>query len=101
MDLALNAAVSPDTATFNLDLTEVNSATLGSGTFTTLTFDAGVTDPVLTAASGALTLTTGDLGVATNAKLNLEGSAGDTYFLYNGTSVQLYVNNVLVREWSN
>ena len=101
IDLALNAAVSPDTATFNLDLTEVNSATLGSGTFTTLTFDAGVTDPVLTAASGALTLTTGDLGVATNAKLNLEGSAGDTYFLYNGTSVQLYVNNVLVREWSN
>lgn len=43
--------------TLTLDLTEINSATFGSGTFTTLTFDAGVTDPVLTFGSGTLALT--------------------------------------------
>ncbi len=40
-----------------------NTLTLGTGTFTTLTFDAGATDPVITAASGLLTVTTGDLRV--------------------------------------
>lgn len=42
------------TYTPTLDLTEINSATLGSGTFTTLTFNAGVTDPVLTFGSGTI-----------------------------------------------
>ena len=41
------------TYTPTLDLTEVNSTTFGSGTFTTLTFDAGATDPVFTMASPA------------------------------------------------
>lgn len=40
-----------------------NTLTLGTGTFTTLTFDAGASDPVITAASGSLTVTTGDLRV--------------------------------------
>lgn len=40
-----------------------NTLTLGTGTFTTLTFDAGASDPVITAASGILTVTTGDLRV--------------------------------------
>ncbi len=49
-----------------------NTLTLGTGTFTTLTFDAGASDPVITAASGILTVTTGELritsaNVGTNA----------------------------------
>lgn len=49
-----------------------NTLTLGTGTFTTLTFDAGATDPVITAASGILTVSTGELritsaNVGTNA----------------------------------
>lgn len=40
-----------------LDLTEINSATFGSGTFTTLTFDAGATDPVWTYGSNTVALT--------------------------------------------
>ena len=43
--------------TLTLDLTEINSATFGSGTFTTLTFNAGITDPVLTFGSNSLALT--------------------------------------------
>ena len=42
-----------------LDLTEIASLTWGSGTFTTMTFDAGVTDPVITASSGDLAVSTG------------------------------------------
>jgi hypothetical protein len=42
-----------------------NAITLGTGTFTTLTFDAGASDPVLTAASGTLTMSTGDLRATT------------------------------------
>ena len=40
-----------------------NTLTLGTGTFTTLTFDAGATDPVITASSGALNVSTGTLSV--------------------------------------
>lgn len=57
------AASATDTVTFTLDLTELNTITVGSGTFTTLTFDAGATDPVLTASSGNLSLTTGTFTV--------------------------------------
>ncbi len=42
-----------------------NTLTLGTGTFTTLTFDAGASDPVITAASGSLTVSTGDFRVTT------------------------------------
>lgn len=57
VDITFNAAVSPDTASFIADLTELNTATFGSGTFTTLTFDAGVTDPILTFGSNSLAIT--------------------------------------------
>ncbi len=42
------------TYTPTLDLTEQNTQTFGSGTFTTATFDAGAVDPVLTFGSGTL-----------------------------------------------
>src|SRR3990167_4872387 len=45
--------------TLTLDLTEIASLTWGSGTFTAMTFDAGVTDPVITASSGDLAVSTG------------------------------------------
>ncbi len=60
------------TYTPTLDLTEINSATFGSGTFTTLTFDAGVTDPVLTFGSGTLAIT----GTLTTTGLIQTGQAG-------------------------
>ena len=50
------AAAEGATYTPTLDLTEINSTTIGSGTFTTLTFDAGVTDPVITTSSGDLAI---------------------------------------------
>src|SRR3990167_9245554 len=43
--------------TLTLDLTEINSLTWGSGTFTTMTFDAGVTDPVFTFGSNSIAIT--------------------------------------------
>jgi hypothetical protein len=58
------------TYTPTLDLTEINSATFGNGgSFTTLTFDAGASDPVWTYSSGVATLSTGELR-ATNAGTN-------------------------------
>jgi len=50
------AAAEGATYTPTLDLTEISSLTWGAGAFTTMTFDAGVTDPVLTAASGTMSL---------------------------------------------
>ena len=46
------------------------SAVLGAGAFTTLTFDAGATDPVITASSGALNVSTGTLSVGGNLVAN-------------------------------
>lgn len=62
--------------TFTLDLTEISTAVLGAGSFTTLTFDAGAVDPVLTASTGVLALTTGELRVGANRVLDVsdEGS---------------------------
>lgn len=55
----IDGTASAEGATYTptLDLTEINSATFGNGTFTTLTFDAGVSDPVLTFGSGTLGIT--------------------------------------------
>ena len=41
------------------DPTEFSTITLGAGAFTTMTFDAGATDPVITAASATLTIAPG------------------------------------------
>jgi hypothetical protein len=51
------AAAEGATYTPTLDLTEINSTTFGSGTFTALTFDAGATDPTFTMASNSVTVT--------------------------------------------
>ena len=55
VDITFNTGVSPDTASFLTDFTEISSLTWGAGAFTTMTFDAGVTDPTVTAGSGTLT----------------------------------------------
>ena len=68
-----------DTLNFAVDLTEVSTLTLGAGAFTTLTFDAGATDPVLTAASNSLNLSTGRLGLGQStpvAQLDILVNAG-------------------------
>ena len=56
IDITFDAGVSPDTATFSFDATEISSLTWGAGAFTTMTFNAGAIDPILTAASDTLTL---------------------------------------------
>ena len=50
--------------------------------------------------TGAITLTEA-MSVASDKKLNLEGSGGDTYFIYNSSAskVELYVNNTKKAEW--
>ena len=80
----IDGTASAEGATYTptLDLTEINSATFGSGTFTTLTFDAGATDPVLTMASNVFAITTGNVGIGTTlptSKLQVSGAlAADT-----------------------
>lgn len=51
--------------------------------------------------SGSITTTASNVSVATNGKFNLEGSAGDTYFTFDGTNVYLYVNGVLSQQWGS
>lgn len=78
IDITLNTAVSPDTATwgvdlteltcgvgllcssataFSVDTTEIGATTWGSGSGFAWTFNAGATDPVLTFGSGTLAIT--------------------------------------------
>lgn len=40
-----------------------------------------------------------NISVAAGSKLNIEGSAGDTYLIYSGGTLKLYVDNVLQCEW--
>jgi len=70
----------------------------GDGTLegsSSLTYD-GTTFAV----TGAITLTEA-MSVASGKKLNLEGSAGDTYFIYNSSTskVELFVNGVKKADW--
>lgn len=60
------------TYTPTLDLTEISSLTWGAGSFTTMTFDAGAVDPVITASSGVLNISTGALQVGGSAVLTTE-----------------------------
>ena len=54
------------TVDLSFDATEISSLTWGAGAFTTMTFNAGATDPVVTAASGSLSVSTGNFIVDTN-----------------------------------
>lgn len=55
-NLTGGSGIDNNAGTLDLDLTEINSATLGSGTFTTLTYNAGAVDPVETFGSGTYQL---------------------------------------------
>ena len=35
------------------------------------------------------------LGVASGQKINLEGNAGDSYFIFQNNRIEVFVNNVL------
>lgn len=58
-------ATSPTLTTPVISSIASNTMTLGTGTFTTLTIDAGASDPVWTYGSGTATLSTGDLRATT------------------------------------
>lgn len=70
-----------DTITINLDSTEIGTTTFGSGSGIVWTFDVGATDPTLTFASDAITLTaattlfSGDLDLADDNWIGLGSSA--------------------------
>lgn len=70
------------TYTPSLDLTEINSGTWGSGTFTTFTFNAGAVDPVLTFGSGLLgisAVTVFTLDDEMELRFNEEDANGSNY----------------------
>lgn len=54
---------------------------------------------VFTVDSDGNTIVAGDLSVASGSKINIEGSAGDSYFIYNGGKVELWVDGVKEAEW--
>ena len=74
---------------------DTNEITLRAGAADTL-----VVNSTTATVTGALTLTEA-MSVASDKKLNLEGSGGDTYFIYNsGTSkVELFVNGAKKADW--
>jgi hypothetical protein len=83
--------------TITLDLTELSTATFGAGTFTTLTFDAGATDPVLTAGSATLSITNAAVSFDTaprptandGAALGVTGTRWADLFLADGSVIDL------------
>lgn len=85
------AAAEGATYTPTLDLTEIASLTWGAGTFTTMTFDAGAVDPVLTAASDNLNLTTGNFTVGATTGLGalaVDGGSDEIQLLIQGNGTQ-------------
>lgn len=69
--LDCTGTASTDTIDCLLDLTEINSTTFGSGTFTTMTFNAGATDPVFTFGSNIFSVSTGNVGIGTTVPTDL------------------------------
>ena len=95
------AAAEGATYTPTLDLTEINSATLGSGTFTTLIFDAGATDPTITMGSNSVAITNaatfsnaGDFQISgTGPDITWAVTAGDTFGLHAETQLSYFKND--------
>lgn len=81
------------TYTPTLDLTEINSAVFGSGTFTTLGFNAGAVDPVFTFASGSFTLGFGasPLFTATLTEITFSDANGPLIVNDDPTMVPVFV----------
>jgi microcystin-dependent protein len=82
----IDGTASAEGATYtpSLDLTECNTLVAGSGTFTTLTFNAGAVDPVFTFGSGTLVisaLTSLTLDDQSSIKLSEEDAAGSSSFI--------------------
>lgn len=93
-------ASATDTLTLNLDTTEIGTATFGSGSGITWTFDAGATDPTIAFSSGSISIgggqvtinttngditTTGDFAVnggdiTSSGDLTITPSGGDLFF---------------------
>ncbi len=63
--------------TITFDATEISSLTWGTGSFTTMTFNAGASDPVLTASSGVLNLSTGALQEGGNQVIDVANILND------------------------
>lgn len=82
-----------------LTLTRVPYATTNGR----LTDSANLTFDGTTLTTGGFTTTgdvsAGNVNVSAGGKLNIEGSAGDTYFKYNLTVLELWVDGALVAEW--
>ena len=79
----IDGTASGEGATYTpvLDLTEISSLTWGAGSFTTMTFNAGVTDPILRAATTLLSLEAADFLIDNGNELRLgePDGAGSNY----------------------
>jgi hypothetical protein len=106
-ELTLGDGIDTTATGISLDFTEINSTTFGSGTFTTLTFDAGATDPVWTYGSGTAGLTSSSLTVGNTVGLATFDDTGDSpNFQVLGTTANTsalggvrFTNNDLPSRW--
>jgi hypothetical protein len=97
------------TFTPTLDLTEVNSTTWGSGTFTTMTFNAGVTDPVFTFGTNSLAISSAIVSVDQELNPDADGGADlgttllawDDLFLDTGAVINFDAGDVTITHSAN
>lgn len=81
-NLTGGSGIDNNAGTLDLDLTEISSATYGAGAFTSLTFNAGAVDPVITFGSGTVTwsaVTTFNLDDEAELRLFEEDAGGANY----------------------
>src|SRR3990167_4246825 len=91
------------TYTPSFDATEISSATWGAGSFTSFTFDAGVTDPVLTFGSNSLAISSAIVSVDQELNPDADGGADlgttalawDDLFLDTGATINFDAGNWL------
>lgn len=95
--------------TISLDLTELNTVVFGSGTFTTMDFDAGVTDPRFTFGSNSLAISSAIVSVDQELNPDADGGADlgttllswDDLFLDTGATINFDAGDVLITHSAN
>src|SRR3990167_3324948 len=97
------------TYTPTFDATEISSATWGAGAFTAFTFNAGVTDPVLTFGSNSLAISSAIVSVDQELNPDADGGADlgttalswDDLFLDTGATINFDAGDVLITHSAN
>lgn len=97
----INSHLALSGASKNIRLTAGNAITFDGATETD--YIIGGTNSILIKTASTARLTIADayvesavaLGVASGQKINLEGNAGDSYFIFQNNRIEVFVNNVL------